>query len=134
MHIHFYEMNVCKLDATRLLKSYDLIITCGLFMYINDVDIARVFKNLGSLLAKGGIFYAEESVATMNKRLTLKDFYSKELKTNYNAIYRTPEEYADLLKNEVGGELLQGSGELLLTKETGAWDETNQCCWLLKKA
>lgn len=133
-HIHFYEMNVCKLDTTRLLKSYDLIITCGLFTYINDSDIAGVFKTLGSLLATGGIFYAEESVATMGERLTLKDFYSQELKCHYNAIYRTPEEYAALLTNQVGGELLEGSGELLLTKETGAWDETNQCCWLLKKS
>lgn len=132
-HIHFHEMNVCHLNAQVLQKEYDLIITCGLFMYINDEEIPSIFKTLGAHLAKGGIFYSEESVATMGKRLTLKDFYSQELKCPYNAIYRTPEEYAHWLVDEVGGQLLPGSGKMLLTKDTGAWDETNQCCWLLKK-
>ena len=131
--LHFYEMSATALQKEKLLKEYDLIVTACLSMYLNDDDMAQVYKNLGALLSKNGVFYMEESVSTMGQRLTLADFYSEELKTNYNAIYRTPEEYAALLKNEVGGELVAGSGTMLLTAETGAWEETNQAFWLLKR-
>ena len=34
----------------------------------------------------------------MDSRLTLKDFYSDELETDYNAIYRTENEYREFFQ------------------------------------
>lgn len=74
---------------------FDLIIINGVMMYINDDDLPECLSSARKLLNADGHIYIKESVG-LDKRLTLSDFYSKELNDSYNAIYRSIEEYEKL--------------------------------------
>lgn len=150
----FFQMRLTDLDLNVLKKEYDLILMCGVLVYINDSDIPNILKTIDSLLKKGGVFYSEESVATIENRMTLKNFYSEELKTHYNAIYRTPSEYEALFGQYIRDIEIFGGGnscstrklapepkptwqhgalpnyELLLDEKTGAHKETNTAAWV----
>ena len=67
----------------------------GVFMYVNDQDAEHIFQRLPGLLEEHSSVYLADPVG-LQKRLTLRDFPSKALQTEYSAIYRTPEEYLDL--------------------------------------
>lgn len=89
----FQVMSVIEMNDEDLLLSppFDLIIISGLLIYLNDADCRAVLKNAARLCSRRGRIYLREPVAT-HERLTLKDFYSVELKQRYSAIYRTAEE------------------------------------------
>ena len=61
-------------------------------MYINDTDLDQCFEGILRLLGHNAIVYLTETVARQT-RLTLDEFYSSALDTNYDVIYRTPDEY-----------------------------------------
>ena len=84
-------------------KTFDLIIITGVFMYINDSDVPSCIKQLIPLTKENGVIYLNNPIC-MQSRLTLKDFYSKELQSQYSAIYRTLEEW-----DEVSGEYFPDS-------------------------
>ena len=71
---------------------FDCLVVSGIFMYINDEELTQIFNRLPNLLSKCSTIYFLDPVG-VGERLTLCEFYSKELQTTYNAIYRTPEEY-----------------------------------------
>lgn len=76
---------------------YDIVIITGVSMYINDVELQDCYEQLYPLLSDDAIVYIEESVA-VKERLTLNHIWSENLKDNYDAIYRTREEYLELMK------------------------------------
>ena len=127
-NIKFYRMDAVNLDISKLKDQYDLIILNGICMYLNDIDLKKMFSTLISYIGETGKIYLRESVSIAGKRLTLKDFYSKELKSEYNAIYRMPTEYEDLISNL---SLKIFSEGFLLDSTTGQREETNQKYWLL---
>ena len=130
--IQFYCMSATDLKQDILKKQYDLIIITGVCMYINDKDLELLYKNLNNLLSLNGSLYIQESVSTINKRLTLKDFYSDELNSKYNAIYRTTEEYICIIEHNFDNIKLKNSG-YLLTKDIGARKETNAYCYFYER-
>ncbi|MBQ2314431.1 MAG: class I SAM-dependent methyltransferase [Treponema sp.] len=73
-------------------KKFNRVIVSYICMYINDEDLKNCFESLNSLLAPHCILYLIETVG-VKERLTLKDFYSSAMKTDYSTIYRTPQEY-----------------------------------------
>lgn len=77
---------------------YNRIIIAGILMYLNDDDIIDLCSSILDVIKKDTIIYIREPVA-LKERLTLKDFPSVELNTDYSAIYRTKEEYFKLLIN-----------------------------------
>lgn len=127
-NINFYQMSVSNLNLNVLDKSYDLIIVCGISMYINDDELLQLYKTVNNLLALNSKLYIQESVSVIKQRLTLKNFYSDELKTTYSAIYRTPEEYIDFIGGAINN-LRLCKKDFILTKNTGAREETNSCCF-----
>lgn len=127
-NINFYQMSVSNLNLNVLDESYDLIIICGISMYINDDELLQLYKTIDKFLLQGAKLYVQESVSIINQRLTLKNFYSDELKENYSAIYRTPEEYTDFIKSSINN-LNLVKKEFILTENTGARKETNSCCF-----
>lgn len=129
-NINFYRMNVANLDTAKLKCSYDLTILNGICMYLNDVDLKRLFLTLTQYIDNFGKIYLRESVSTIENRLTLKDFYSEELTCEYSAIYRTPIEYESLI---LCSNLKILSSGFLLDDITGQRKETNQKYWLLGK-
>lgn len=128
--VKFYRMDVANLDISKLKDRYDLIILNGICMYLNDINLEKMFSTLIPYIEKSGKIYLRESVSIVGKRLTLKDFYSKELKSEYNAIYRMPTEYENLILNLNLKILKEG---FLLDSITGQRKETNQKYWLLGK-
>ncbi|KPI55048.1 class I SAM-dependent methyltransferase [Clostridioides difficile] len=76
---------------------FNTILLAGVAMYINDDELKIALKNLLEILDEKAIIYMSEPIG-IKKRLTLKEFYSKELNSEYNVIYRTIEEYKEILK------------------------------------
>lgn len=81
-----------KEKAEELRGKFDRLIIAGVCMYINDDELEDMLTNLMKCFKKNSIFYLTETVG-VERRLTLKEFYSEALKSDYDAIYRTPEEY-----------------------------------------
>lgn len=127
----FHHMSALDMDRSKLASSYDIIIITALCLYLNDEDINHLFATLSDYTHANSLIYLRESVSVLPGRLTLKDFPSEELHVEYNAIYRTSAEYEKMLRKNIAScEIL--STELLLTKELGAREETNQRYWLCK--
>ncbi len=74
-------------------RKFDRLIVAGVCMYINDTDLEQCFEKILNIMDTHAIVYLTETVA-IQKRLTLDAFYSSALKTNYDVIYRTPDEYS----------------------------------------
>lgn len=79
------------------LAQFNKVIISGCLMYINDTELQSSMKKLQKFLPQSARLYLRETIAT-TERLTLNNFYSEELQTNYSAIYRTREEYVRLLQ------------------------------------
>ena len=84
---------------------YDIVFISGVLMYLNDSEVIAVLKQLPALVNNGGQVCLIESMS-QNTRLTLKDIYSEELKQNYSAIYRTEEEFLQMMKDAFGDKLM----------------------------
>jgi hypothetical protein len=133
-NIKFFPMSAVDLDTSKLLKKYDLIIINGVTMYINDDNIERLFRYCGELTGESSGIYFQESVSILRHRLTLKDFYSEDLKTRYSAIYRTSQEYEHFFMEYLSDfEFRKDETGLLLDKDTGAREETNARYWFLRR-
>jgi 2-polyprenyl-3-methyl-5-hydroxy-6-metoxy-1,4-benzoquinol methylase len=127
-NIHFECMSASDIDLNIIGKDFNLVLCTGILMYINDKDLDKVFLTLQA--TKSDYFYIQETISIMDTRLTLNNFESKELKTNYSAIYRTKSEYEEYFKRH-NLEILDAN--LFLDDETGGRKETNARYWLLKR-
>lgn len=87
-----------KIDELIIKPPFDIIFIAGVLIYLNDEDISQMIKEINKISSKNKIIYIRETISVMNNRLTLKDFYSKDLDANYNAIYRTKDELLDFFK------------------------------------
>lgn len=70
---------------------YNTILLIGILMYINDKDFISTLNQILEVSDEHCIICIREPVG-IKERLTLKNFFSNELKDNYNAIYRTRDE------------------------------------------
>lgn len=86
------------LDADKLLAnelgSFNRVLMLGLLHYMNDSDVSLLLRRISALITYGvgGVICTKTSVG-LGERLTLKDFYSEELRSDYESIYRTRDEY-----------------------------------------
>lgn len=132
-HIQFYQGLASEIDQQPLqTKSYDLIIVTALMLYMNDIEIEALMQIISRFLAPGGRLYIRESISVMDQRLTLKDFHSDELNADYNAIYRTTQQYENVFHAHLQHCELQSS-DLMLDATLGAREETNQRYWFFVK-
>lgn len=130
-NVNFIQMSVTSIDLSALFSSYDLSILTGVCMYINDKDLPKLFSVINALTTQ--TIYLQESVSLTNERLTLKEYYSNDLKRAYSAIYRIIPEYESFLKNYCTNFKLVSKG-LLLDAQTGKREETNAAYWILKRS
>lgn len=128
-NIKFYNSSILELDDTILSSNFNFIICTGVLMYINDANISKIFDFLKRIASNHIYIYIQESISLMENRLTLNQFESKDLKTNYNAIYRTKKEYEEYFKTN-GFDIIKT--DLLLDNKSGAREETNAQYWILK--
>jgi SAM-dependent methyltransferase len=132
--INFYCMSATEIYTARLLEKYDVVIATEVSMYINDNELNKLYDGINKFTGKDSLLYIQDTTSLLETRLTLKDFDSKELKTKYNAIYRTKPEYETLFGRYLPEFKLTGNGtELLLDKNSGAREETNARYWCFRK-
>jgi len=134
-HVNFEVGESDKLGVLTLKNApYNFILSCGLFVYLNDEQVAATFRALLPLLQPQAQVYIRTSVSVIDCRLTLKDFPSEALQAAYSGIYRTPKEYEAYFESifyPAGFSL--ASTSLLLNEKIGAKKETNQQYWLLDR-
>ena len=133
----FYYWDLRELSDFKSFNTdgYDLFIINGTFMYLNDKEVENVLAFLSTIMSNGSQIYLRESISVIDSRLTLKNFYSDELETSYNAIYRTDDEYLKLFNrflNSVGFRLRESA--LLLNDVLNHREETNQKYYLFDRA
>lgn len=119
--------SILNLDKDILTSRFNLIICTGVLMYINDENISNIFKAFRQVSPE--YLYIQESISLMEGRLTLNKFESKDLKTDYSAIYRTKQEYEEYFKTNAFNII---KTDLLLDNKSGAREETNAQYWILK--
>lgn len=105
---------------------FNRLIMAGVCMYINDDELCRCLEKLPDLLGSNSVCYMTETVG-IGQRLTLREFYSEALGCNYDAIYRTPEEYikmSDILKQK--GYRVSEMGFLPKLNKEEAFHETDR--------
>ncbi|HNX05040.1 MAG TPA: methyltransferase domain-containing protein, partial [Opitutales bacterium] len=71
---------------------FDLFICSGILIYLNDSDVTKLATAIAAMSIPGARVYLREPMAITGSRLTLDRFPSQELKRDYSAVYRTPEE------------------------------------------
>lgn len=125
--IKFCNNSILELDDTILSSNFNFIICTGVLMYVNDSNIFDIFNAFRRVTPE--YVYIQESISLMDVRLTLNQFESKDLKTNYNAIYRTKQEYEEYFKTNKFDII---KTDLLLDNKSGAREETNAQYWILK--
>lgn len=133
-NIKFYNNSILNLDKEILNSKFNFIICTGVLMYVNDSNLSKFFKTLKQMIVNiykvyDIYIYIQESISLMENRLTLNQFESKDLKTNYNAIYRTKQEYEEYFKTN-NFDIIKT--DLLLDNKSGAREETNAQYWILK--
>ncbi len=126
-NIKFYNNSILDLDKEIFTSDFNLIICTGVLMYINDANISNIFEVFSRVAPE--YLYIQESISLMDSRLTLNNFESKDLKTNYSAIYRTKQEYEEYIKAN-NFDIIKT--DLLLDNKSGAREETNAQYWILR--
>lgn len=99
---NFFFIEGKSTDLEKILKcnkkgKYNAVLLIGILMYINDMDIMDLLTQIEHVSEEKTIIIIREPVG-IDERLTLKNFFSEELKDSYNAIYRSREEILYFLK------------------------------------
>ena len=113
---------------------FSLIIVTGLFIYLNDDDCLTLLNNVASCCTQGSRILMREPVG-VERRLTLRNVWSEELKHNYSAIYRPVGEYMSMFTDTLFGQNFQvEQSEALFPVELSNRKETTQHFFILRKA
>lgn len=102
-HFSFYEgatNGVEKILNENEKGKYNTILMIGILLYLNDNDSLSLFEQIQRISEEHTIIVIREPVG-IEKRLTLKNFFSEELKDNYNAIYRTSDELLNFFEKTI---------------------------------
>lgn len=84
-------------EKVKYAGKYNRVIFAGLFLYMNDAQVSKSLENLLSILDEHALIYISVPMA-LQERITLADWESQDFDGEYNAIYRTKEEYMELYK------------------------------------
>lgn len=110
---------------------FDVVIINGVLMYINDSDITCCMNNVVKARKENSVLYIKESVG-VNSRYTLKDIYSEELSSDYNAIYRCVTEYQSIFDDYFGCDNMVTCGEIFTEGKLHNRSETTSYYWIYK--
>ena len=112
---------------------YNVVLLIGILMYLNDGDIVSCLEQVERVCEEHAIICIREPIGIEN-RLTLKEYYSEELKDNYNAIYRSKEELNCFLEKTLFNKGFRiAKEEFLFEGELNNRKETAQYYYILKR-
>lgn len=122
------------LEQEQIKPPFDFILINGVLMYLNDKDLIQVLESVSTLIGENTILYIKETVSK-EQRLTLNEFYSKELTQNYSVIYRYVGDYTTLIEEyfKVKGKMKWIAAGELYEDELKNRKETVDYFYLLKK-
>lgn len=103
-NFEFNRLSAVDIKTYMEKKGMDLfnrVIISGVLMYLNDRDVDCVLRELGKICEGKSVIYIREPVDLIEERLTLKNFYSDELNSDYNVIYRSSGEFKDKIKEHL---------------------------------
>lgn len=87
-----------KIIKQKRKGKFNIVLIVGIMMYLNDNDVIEMLQQIEMCCEKEAVIRIREPIG-IEERLTLKDYYSDELKCDYNAIYRTRDEIKEILKD-----------------------------------
>lgn len=134
---NFYVGSVNKFNDVLIenqKERYNRILLVGILMYLNDDDLLSVMSQILKAAEEHCIICIREPVG-IDERLTLKDFYSEELKDHYNAIYRTRNELVNIFEKTLlaAGFQMTQSGFLFSEDALNNRKETAQYYFVLER-
>lgn len=103
LYVGLAQDTMAILHANNAAEKYDAILVNGVFMYLNDADLAQALAAIGELAADNAVLYLKESMG-LEERLTLSEIHSAALGQDYSAIYRSIAEYGELFKDAFGAD------------------------------
>ncbi|MEY3370242.1 MAG: hypothetical protein RLZZ361_912 [Cyanobacteriota bacterium] len=96
---YFFEQDICQTSdidyKTSSVPLFDKIFLIGICMYLNDSDLMNVLKFIKTKIKNDGVIYIRESISKTTARLSLNNYFSQNLSSEYSAIYRTEQEFLD---------------------------------------
>ena len=134
---HFY-VSKNEQAADTLIENnegkFNRVLFIGCFLYLNDDDVINTMKTIETVCEEKTIICIREPIGII-ERLTLKEQFSEELNDEYNAIYRTRNEFNDFFIETV---LKQGfsvaeEGFLFEKPDLNNRKETSQYYFILKR-
>ena len=113
---------------------FNKVLLIGILMYLNDEDIAVLLHHVEQCCDEHATICIREPIG-IEERLTLKDFYSEEFADNYNAIYRTRNEFNQFFtKNLLSkGFSIKKEEPLFSEKELNNRSETTQYYYIIER-
>lgn len=131
----FFHLSVAEAvekDAAFYGGAFNCVILSGVCIYINDDELKRIFERLPALTQPHCTICVKETAA-VEERLTLDQFPSEALKSTYDAIYRTREEYSAMFR-PLPAAGFSISEQYFLPEEVGRKRaETNGWCTIFKR-
>ena len=94
--IDFFYGDICNIKYP-LNSPYDLVFISGLILYLSKNQFSKLIKFISMNTKSSSTLILREPVG-INKEFVLDNVYSKELKTNYSAFYRTEKTIIDSFK------------------------------------
>jgi len=135
-HLHncsFTQASVVDLSLEKLgeTEPFDLILCAGVLMYLNDADVETTLRNFSSVLTNSSRIVLREPMG-IGRRLTLKEYFSEEMSQSYSAIYRTIEEFEQLINKSLfaKGFHVRGKGYMYEEETLNNRPDTRQM-WLV---
>ena len=132
---NFYRMSVSdavEKEAQFYEGAFHCVILSGVCIYINDGELKRTFERIPELCQEHCTICVKETATTAD-RLTLNEFPSEALHSNYNAIYRTTEEYMALFQPLLKAGFSISEQYFLPTEVGRKRAETNGWCMIFKR-
>ena len=86
-----------KNDELLIEPPFDVVLISQVLLFINDSDLLKLMEEINKITSDEKQIFITETTAH-DSRLTLKDFYSEDLDEDYNAIYRTQEEFLEFFE------------------------------------
>lgn len=93
-NVHF---EISPAEEFKCDTPYDIVFISGLFVYLTDKQAEALCGRLRSFVTDGGQIFVRDGTSILNKRYQIENKYSPVLQTEYSAIYRTTDEYLELL-------------------------------------
>ncbi len=89
-----------QVSLSSVAVSVQVILSLGLFIYLNDEELAQTIRGYASVAHTSSKVLIREPIGT-EMRLTIKEHFSEEMGQVYNAIYRTERELMAVIEAEL---------------------------------